>query len=201
MKKSLAFSLAFLLLSLLCACAYAPTMDLSGFLQQRKRLDAPLDTARLYQVSHETQAAYFIPLSDRLSLQLLCLPSGEIYECRVMQRKLGADGKPVAIDEGVHRAFLSECNSTVRAYCFISADETASILRALSVNDPAVHDQTGSSTLQTGHFSVHLISHPLETVLCVRNEWLMESETTCQPESVPLYDDTTATRRETVPHR
>lgn len=201
MKKSLAFGFTFLLLSLLCACAYAPTMDLSGFLQQRKRIEVPLDTGRLYQISHASQADYFIPLTETLSLQCLCLPSGEIYECRVMQRKLGADGKPVMIDEDVHRSFLSECMVTLRAYCFLTTEESESILHALSARDRTIHEKTGTNTLQTGHFTVQLLSHPLETVLSVRNEWLMESETTCQPESVPLFDDTTATRRETVPHR
>ena len=201
MKKSFAFACAFLLLAVLCACVHTPTMDLSGFLLQRKRLGAPLDVMRLYQTAGDSGCTYFIPLTDNLSLRLLCLTTGEIYECRVLLRKMNTDGSILTVDSAMMQSFEQECRNVLCGFGSFSADEVDVLSHQLQLSDPAVHRKTGTNTVNLGHFTVQLQLHPLESVFAVRNDWLMETETTLLPESAPLFDDTTATRKETVPHR
>ena len=202
MKKCFAFAIAFLLLAVLCACVHAPTMDLSGFLQQSKQLGMPLDPMQIFQTSAaDGECAYYIQLDDNLSLRLLCLTTGEIYECRVLLQKMQSDGSPVSVNTQMSRGFLSECSAVLCAYASINPEEAQNCLHALSATQETIHEQFGSNTTQLGHFSVQLLVHPLETVLSVRNVQLMEAPTTVLPESSPLYGDTTVTRKETVPHR
>ena len=176
-------------------------MDLSGYLQQRKQIGKSLDMTGLYRTDSDTEISYFIPLSDCLSMRLVCLATGEIYECRVLLRKMNPDGTENPIDASLHSAFLEECRTQLRAFGSFSQADCESVLQALSLNDKTIHNSYGSQTTPVGHFTVQLSSHPLETAFVIRNEWLMETEPTVMPESVPLFDDTTVTRKETVPHR
>lgn len=201
MKKYLALSFVCLLLCFLSACADAPTMDLSGYLQQRKQIGKSLDMTGLYRTDSDTEISYFIPLSDCLSMRLVCLATGEIYECRVLLRKMNPDGTENPIDASLHSAFVEECKTQLSAFGSFSKASCETVLRALDLYNKTVHASYGMQTTQSGHFTLQLLSHPLETAFVIRNEWLKETETTVMPESVPLFDDTTVTRKETVPHR
>lgn len=201
MKRCGLFAVLFLLLSLLCACAQTPTMDLSGFLLQRKRNHQPLDFAQVYQLQNEAETEYYVPVSDRVSLRLFCLATGELYECRVMLQKIDHSGQPLPVTDDVHRAFLAECRAVLHAFCSFSQEEAEKQLHALSLYEDTVHRKTGLLTSIAGPFTLQMQSHPLETVLSVRHNWLKETDTTVMPESHPLFDETTATRKETVPHR
>lgn len=201
MKKSLVLSAVCLLFCVLSACVEAPTMDLSGYLQQRKQIGMPLDIAELYRSGGDEEVSYYIPMGNFLSIRLFCLATGEIYECRVLLRKMNPDGSENPTDALLHSAFLEECRTQMRAFGLFSEADCESVLQALSLNDKTIHNSYGSQTTPVGHFTVQLSSHPLETAFVIRNEWLKETETTVLPESVPLFDDTTVTRKETVPHR
>ena len=201
MKRCGLFAVLFLLLAMLSACVRTPTMDLSGFLLQRKRNHQPLDFAQVYRLQGETETEYYIPVSDRVSLRLFCLATGELYECRVLLQKLDRSGQPLPLTDDVHRAFLAECRAVMLAFCSFSNEDAEQQLRALSLYEDDVHHKTGMLTGSFGHFTLQLQSHPLETVFSIRHQWLKETDTTVIPESHPLFDETTATRTETVPHR
>ena len=201
MKKSLVLSAVCLLFCVLSACVEAPTMDLSGYLQQRKQIGMPLDIAELYRSGGDEEVSYYIPMGNFLSIRLFCLATGEIYECRVLLRKMNPDGTENPIDASLHSAFVEECKTQLSAFGSFSEASCETVLRALDLYNKTVHASYGTQTSQTGHFTLQLLSHPLETAFVIRNEWLKETEPTVMPESVPLFDDTTVTRKETVPHR
>lgn len=200
MKRTAAVILP-LLLAVLCACAAASPMDLSGYLHARSRLSLPLGVADLYQTQETDGAGYCLPLSDRLTLRFLAEKSGALYECRVLLRKRSANGEALPLDYETKDAFLRECSATLQAFCGISAEDAEKTLCALSMEDDASYGQTGILTTKTGAWAVRFQSHPLEAAFSVRDERLCALPTAETPVSRPLFDDTTATRTETVPHK
>ena len=200
MKRTAAVILP-LLLAVLCACAAAPTMDLSGYLHERSRLSLPLDVANLFQTQETDGAGYCLPLSDRLTVRLLAEEGGALFECRVLLQKLDLNGETLPHDGETRDAFLQECAAVLRAFCGVSAEDAAATLRALSMEDDAAYRQTGMLTTKLGAYAVRFQSHPLEAAFSVRDERLRVLPSGETPESRPLFDDTTATRTETVPHK
>ena len=190
-----------LLLALLCACAASPTMDLSGFLQNRKALGAPLDLTCLYRVQSDGGESFYLPCAEGVALRLLTLETGELYECRVLLQKTDASGRTMALKQETLNAFLAECAVTLRAFCGMDKDAAENVLQALSLQEADAHQKAGALTMESGRFHLTFRSHPLESLLCVRNRQLMAVPESDPPESRPLFDDTTATRKETVPHK
>ena len=176
-------------------------MDLSGFLQSRKEMDLPLDLSRLYRTESEEGEQYWLPQSDTLSLRLFAAETGALYECRVLIRRMSADGRQLTPDDAGLDAFLRECGVTLRAFCGVPEEEADRLLKALDVRENAASPDAGTLTLEHGAFTLTLQPHPLETAFAVRDTRLREEATCAVPESRPLFGDTTATRRETVPHR
>lgn len=200
MKRTAAVILP-LLLAVLCACAASPTMDLSGYLHARSLLSLPLEITALYQTQEANGAGYCLPLNDRLTVRFLAEASGALYECRVLLRKLDTNGEALPLDNETKDAFLRECSATLQAFCGVSPEDAEATLRALSMEDDASYGQTGMLTTKTGAWAVRFQSHPLEAAFCVRDERLLSLPTAETPVSRPLFDDTTATRTETVPHK
>ena len=176
-------------------------MDLSGFLQSRKEIGAPLDLTRLYRTESENGEQYYLPVDQTLSLRLLAAETGALYECRVLLQKRDPTGSSLPLNAAAKDAFRAECLLTLRAFCCVSAEEGERLLRALSVFDDAAVQQSGTLTTQSGPFTLTLRAHPLETAFSVRDTRLRELPSSAMPESRPLFGETTATRRETVPHR
>ncbi len=200
MKRTVLISVLLLLLAVLCACAAPPTMDLSGFLQNRRSLGAPPDLTRLYRTESADGQQFFLPLGETLSLRLLALETGELYECRVLLQKMTGAGAllPAAAQQ---EAFGRECALTLQAFCGVPAREAAALLRALSVFDPASLQSAGACTTAAGPFALCLQSHPLELAFSVRDTRLRDLPAARMPESRPLFGETAATRSETVPHK
>ena len=190
-----------LLLAVLCACAVSPTMDLSGYFAARDRLGSALPMYGLYQTGEETGVSYCLPLSDRLTLRFLAEESGALYECRVLLRMMEPNGAAFVPDGETRNAFLAECAAALRAFCGVDAQTAEVLLQSLAMTDGASYGKTGTLTARTGHCAVRFQSHPLEAAFSVRNEELRTLESGSPPESRPLFGDTTATRKETVPHR
>lgn len=201
MKRTVLLSICFLLLAVLCACAASPTMDLSGFLQSRKALGAPLDPSRLYRTESDDGEQFWLPQSDTLSLRLFAGETGELYECRVLLQKRSPDGTALEPDETEKAAFRAQCAASLQSLCGVSPQEADRLLRSLSVFDDAALTGTGTLTTRIGPFVLKLMSHPLETAFSIRDTRLREEPASFVPESRPLFGDTTATRRETVPHK
>lgn len=201
MKRFALLSLCLLLFAVLCACAVSPGMDLSGFLQTRREIGAPLDPARLYRTESDDGEQFFLPLSQTLSLRLLAAQTGALYECRVLLQKRDLAGGSLPLDAAAADAFRAECAATLRAFCGLAPAEAEQLLRALAVFADDTLEKTGALTVRSGAFVLTLQSHPLETVLSARDTRLREVPPSSVPESRPAFGDTTATRRETVPHR
>lgn len=201
MKRTALLCAALLLLAVLCACATMPVMDLSGFLQTCRELGLPLELSRLYRTEGGEGEQYWLPQSDSLSLRLFAAETGALYECRVLLRRLRDDGAALPLGDAEQDAFLCECSATLQAFCGCSAEEADRLLSALGVCENALSPSAGTLTLAHGSFTLTLQTHPLETAFSVRDTRLREAPTYAVPESRPLFGDTTATRRETVPHR
>lgn len=200
MKRTVCLSVCLLLLAALCACARSPAMDLSGFLQSRRELGAPLDLTRLYRTESGAGEQFWLPLGDALSLRLFAAASGTLYEGRVLLRTMTADGAALPVTAAARDKFRRECAFTLRAFCGVSEEEADRLLRALSVSDAAA-DAAGTLTTQSGPFALSLQAHPLELAFSVRDTRLLALPTAAVPESSPLFGETVATRRETVPHK
>ncbi len=190
-----------LLLAVLCACAVSPTMDLSGYLAARERLSLPLPLDGLFQTGDGDAVAYCLPLSGRLTLRFLAEDGGALYECRVLLRMTEPGGTALPLDRETKEAFLSECAAALRAFCGADEAEALRLLRTLSMEEDAAYGKMGMLTTQTGHYAVRFQVHPLEAAFSVRDEQLRALPTGKTPESRPQFGDTTATRKETVPHR
>lgn len=201
MKRTVLLAVCFLLLTALCSCAAAPTMDLSGFLQNRKDLGQPLGLNSLFRTEDEGDSQYWLPVSGRVSLRLFAVESGDLYECRVLLQKQDLTGTSMRLESAEKDTFRTECHASLRAFCSASAAEAERLLRALSVYEDSALEQTGALSTQYDRFTLTQQSHPLETAFSIRDTRLRELPSAAVPESRPLYGDTTVTRRETVPHK
>ena len=201
MKRTVLISAVCLLLALFCACAVSPVQDLSGFLQNRRSLGAPLDLQRLYRTESTAGEQFWLPLTDTLSLRLFALETGALYECRVLLRRMSVSGGTLPLREAEKAAFRSECALSLQAFCGVSAQEAARLLQSLQLFDGASGSGAGTLTAQSGPFALTLQRHPLELAFSLRDTRLKNESAASVPESRPLFGDTTATRKETVPHK
>ena len=186
---------------LLAACRDTGGMDLSLFLERWNRQSATtLSLDDFYLTAQPERSDCFAVLDECL---LLRLSGGEtqIDAVRLILSKLQPDGQARSLSGTDRTAFCAAANALLGAYCALSPQQTEELLHTLLPQEDAAFFREGERTADVGDFHFVYLSAPLECVLIVQNRRLRPVVSTSKPEEKPAFDQTTQTRKETVPHK
>ncbi len=189
------------LILLLAACRDTGGMDLSLFLERWNRWwETTLSLDDFYLTAQPERSDCFAVLEEGL---LLRMSGGEtqIDAVRLILSKLLPDGRVRSLSSADRMAFFAAADALLGAYCALSPTQTQETLHTLLPQEDAAFFREGERTADIGDYHCVYLSAPLECVLIVQNRWLRPVVSTSKPDEKPAFDQTTQTRKETVPHK
>ena len=201
--SKLLFCLVFLLA--LCACSENETANIVLFAERYNASGGEkLSYSLMSAVERENATEYsFVSSSDeaggkRVLVKAFANENNKLFECRLVISKTDGKNKVTLTEADIDR-FINSCEKTFCAFSGLGVQKSCEVISALEIRKN--RSSLCEKTVREGEYYVVFLSNEVcfEVMFC--NTYLKKIEETQKPESRAVYDMTTNTRTETVPHK
>ena len=205
MKRLSKLLLCLVLLLALCACSENETANIALFAERYNASGGEkLSYSLMSAVERENVTEYsFVSSSDeaggkKVLVKVFANENKKLFECRLVISKTDGKNKVTLTEADIDR-FINSCEKTFCAFSGFGEEKSRSVISALEIRENC--SSPCEKTVREGEYYVVFLSNEVcfEVMFC--NTYLKKIEETQKPESRAVYDMTTNTRTETVPHK
>lgn len=198
MKKFSALCICAFMILVLNGCTKQSLMNLSVFIESYNLVsDSKISFTDFICESKDGREEYsFMPSKEGEILLKLISQGGEIEECRVTMSNYNSKLQKTSAVESDYALFKKTAQNAAVAFTGIDEERLARLFDELLINK-----ETSEAVKDRGNYKFIYIISELSSVFIIRNNSLIEPETTEKPENKRSFSDIGNIRTETVPHR